>query len=873
MATPMMQQYQSIKKQYPGCILLFRLGDFYEMFGDDAVKASKILNIILTKRNKGAASQIPMCGVPHHAIDGYIAKLTKHGEKVAMCDQVSDPKLPGIVQRKVVRVITPGTTLNESILDNKTNNFLISIIKRNGAFGLCYTDITTGEFAVTQIKTLEETITEISKISPAECILENDLLNSEIGILLQKTFNKTLFSQYETFRNAQETLKDHFDVKTLNGFGLENKTIAIEAAGFVMNYLFDTQKTTLPHIKKISYFAVGKYMPIDEATLRNLELLYTLHDQKREGSLISVIDNTLTAMGGRMLKFWLIHPLQDINEINQRLDAIEEISNNTNIQTNLRDIFKDIVDIERIMAKLSLGSGNARDLLALKSSIQQIPTVKNHINKIKSSLFKKLHNDFINLETIVSLIEAAISQDPPISQANGGIIREGFNKELDRLKNISKKGKNFIKDLQEKEIKRTGITSLKVKFNKVFGYYIEISKTNAHLAPENYMRKQTLVNAERFITSELKEYEETVLNAEEKIIELEQKLFSEVRQQILDKTAEIQKDAYIFAMLDVICGLAYTAQINNYTKPIVDNGTIIDIKNGRHPVVEKINFSGTFIPNNVQLDNEKNRLLLITGPNMGGKSTVLRQTALIVLMAHIGSFVPASQAKISLTDRIFTRVGASDNLVKGQSTFMVEMQEAANILNNATSKSLIILDEIGRGTSTYDGVSIAWAITEYIHNRLQAKTLFATHYHELIAVAESLSHAKNFCITAKETNHKIIFLYKLEEGGINKSYGIEVAKLAGLPQEVVEKSNHILEDLEKNVIDKNIEKTLRDTQKNIPEAQMDLFGNEALIEEFERKTRNLKQIKDDIAQIDINKLTPLEALQKLDELKRKSNNN
>ena len=869
----MMQQYESIKAQYPDCILLFRLGDFYEMFGDDAVKAAKILNITLTKRNKGAASQMPMCGVPHHAIDGYIAKLTRHGEKVAMCDQVSDPKLPGIVQREVVRVITPGTTLNESILDNKTNNYLISIIERNGVFGLCYADITTGDFAVTQITTVIETIAEIAKISPAECILENDLFDEEIGTLLRSTFDKTFFSKYATFRDAKNTLKDHFEVKTLNGFGLEDKDVAIEAAGFVMNYLLETQKTTLSHIKKISYFSVSKYMPIDEATLRNLELLYTLRDRQKEGSLISVLDNTLTAMGGRMLKFWLTHPLQNINEINGRLNSVEEIGNKAGIHANLRETLKDIVDIERIMAKLSLGSGNARDLLALKASLEQIPALKNELNQMDSRLLQKLHNDFIDLDTIKSLIETAIAPEPPILLTSGGIIREGFNEELDKLKNISKKGKGFIKDLQEKEVKRTGISSLKVKYNRVFGYYIEISKANMHLAPEDYIRKQTLVNAERFITPELKEYEETVLNAEEKIITLEQKLFAEIRQQILEKTAEIQENAHIFAILDVICGLSYTAQINNYTKPIVDDSNIIDIKNGRHPVVEKINFSGNFIPNDIKLDNENDRLLLITGPNMGGKSTILRQTALIVLMAHIGSFVPASQANIGLTDRIFTRVGASDNLVKGQSTFMVEMQEAANILNNATSKSLIILDEIGRGTSTYDGVSIAWAITEYIHNRIQAKTLFATHYHELIAVANSLSHAKNFCITAKETDNKIIFLYKLEEGGIDKSYGIEVAKLAGLPQEVVDKSSHILEDLEENVIDKNIEKTLQDTKKNIPEAQMDLFENAALIEEFERKTRNLNKIKEDIAQIDINQLTPLEALQKLDELKRKSNNN
>ncbi len=870
MATPMMAQYEEIKKQYSDCILLFRLGDFYEMFGDDAVKASKILDITLTSRSKGD-SKIPLCGVPYHAIENYLAKLTKHGEKVAICDQVSDPKLPGIVQREVTRVVTPGTTFSESILDGKQNNYIASVVSKGDVFGFAYADITTGSFATTQINSQNDLFTELAKINPTECILPPEIYENDLGTILKDSFEHTYFFSFETFKDARETLKDHMQVKSLTGFGLDNHEIAVNAAGFLFNYLFETQKNDLKHIQKVKYFFTDEYMPMDEATLRNLELLYTLRDQQKEGSLLSVIDSTLTSMGGRLLKFWLTHPLLNKRDIQGRLDSIEEFIQNSGLLSDVRTLLKDVLDIERVMARLSLGSGNARDLVALKSSLQKIPEIKALLKQVKSSFLTHLQNSFNELERLIALIDKAIENEPPLIVREGGMIKDGYNKELDELKAISREGKNFIKDLQEKEIKRTGISSMKVKYNKVFGYYIEVSKANLQHIPEDYIRKQTLVNAERFITPELKEYEEKILNAEEKIIDIEYELFMQVRKEVLKYINEIQKNARVFATLDVLCGLAYTSIRNNYVKPEIHENGSIEIKAGRHPVVEKMTFSSNFIPNDMMLDQKENRLLLITGPNMGGKSTILRQTALIVLMAHIGSFVPADKARISLVDRIFTRVGASDNLVKGQSTFMIEMQEAANILNNATSKSLIILDEIGRGTSTYDGVSIAWAITEYIHNNIQAKTLFATHYHELIAVVESLPHAQNYCVSVKEKNGPVLFLYKLEKGGINKSYGIEVARLAGLPKEVVEQSKHILKDLEEDVVDQNIQKTARDHKERTNEDQMDLFGNAALIEEFERKTRHLSKMKEELDTIDVNSLTPLEALQKLDELKKKSN--
>lgn len=869
MATPMMQQYEKIKSQHKDCILFFRLGDFYEMFGEDAIKASKLLNITLTARNK-RDGKVPMCGIPHHAAENYIAKLTKFGEKVAICDQVSDPNLPGIVERQVTRIITPGTTFNDNVLDKKSNNFVASIAENKEGFGLSYADLTTGEFATTQVTELLELITEISKIAPSEIITSPEFFGDETINKIKDHFESICFFPFEIFRDSKNILTKHFGVDSLQGFGIEDYPLAIKAAGLLLEYLKDTQKTDLVHLHTIKYFSTGQYMPIDESTLRNLELLKTLRDQEKEGSLISVIDKTETSMGARMLKFWLTHPLLKKEEIDNRLNGVEELFGDHLLLQVLQELLKNISDIERLISKLSLGFGNARDMLALKESLSYIPEFKENLSEVKSNLLRKTHDSFIDLSVLVEAIEESINPDAPLALKDGNIIKDGFNKELDELKSISRDGKTFIKNLQKKEIKRTGINSMKVKYNKVFGYFIEVSKTNLHLVPEDYIRKQTLVNAERFITPELKEYEEKILGAEEKIIKLEYDLFQKIREKAVSHIKDILHNANLIARLDVLSSLATVTKHNNYNKPEITSDGGIEIIEGRHPVVEQMTFSSSFIPNDITLDNVDNQLLLITGPNMGGKSTILRQTALIVLLAHIGSFVPAKSASIQLVDRIFTRVGASDNLVKGQSTFMVEMQEAAFILNNATSKSLIILDEIGRGTSTYDGVSIAWAITEYIHNHIKAKTLFATHYHELISVIDNLEHAQNYSIAVKEKGDGVIFLYKLQKEGIDKSYGIEVAKRAGLPNEVIEKSTHILRNLEEDVVEKGIKKTLNDPKNKKSEDQMDLFGNAALIEEFERKTKGLKDMKKSLDDININELTPLEALQKLDELKRKT---
>lgn len=842
-ATPMIKQYEEIKAKHQDAILLFRLGDFYEMFKDDAIKASEILNITLTARAKGKGEEkMPMCGVPYHAVENYIAKLTRAGHKVAICDQISDPKLPGIVQRDVTRVITPGTTFNDNILDNKTNNYIVSIATTDSKFGLAYADITTGDFFVTEIENETELITEFTKLYPAECIFSDESASVQ---LLKDSFDKTSFFPYENYKESEEVIKDHFKIHSLNGFGTENSNAAILASGRLLSYLLETQKNDLKHIGKISRYSVKNFMPLDEATLKNLELLSTLRDNDKEGSLISVLDETLTSMGGRLLKKWLTQPLLNKDEIENRLNSVEELYKNSELLGNLREIFKNIMDIERIISRLSLGTGNARDLIALKNTINELP-------KIAKLWDLKLEN----LEPLAELIEIAIEEEPPITLRDGGMIKEGYNKELDELKTISREGKNFIKNLQEKEIKRTGISSMKIKYNKVFGYYIEVSKANLASVPEDYIRKQTLVNAERFITPELKEYEEKVLGAEEKIVELEYDLFQQIREKAVEYIEAIQKNAQMIATLDCLCSFAYVSKLNNYNKPKITNEFTINILAGRHPVVEKMTFSGDFIQNDIHIDNNERRLLLITGPNMGGKSTILRQVALTVLMSHIGCFVPADEAEIGLVDRIFTRVGASDNLIKGQSTFMVEMQEAANILNNATERSLIILDEIGRGTSTYDGVSIAWAITEYIHNTIKAKTLFASHYHELIEVVEKLQHAKNLSVAVKEKDDGVIFLYKLQEGGIDKSYGIEVARLAGLPNEIIKKSLNILRDLEKHTNEPKVK---------IDEDQMSFF------DQAPREHGKIDKIKEELNALDINGLTPLEALQKLDELKKNSN--
>lgn len=876
----MMAQYREIKAKYPDAILFFRLGDFYEMFFDDAIEASRLLQITLTSRNKGD-HKAPMCGVPYHAAQNYIAKLTRVGKKVAICEQLSDPNEPGIVKRDVVRVITPGTTLDDQILDQKTNNFLLALTfdpKNNtnkaDTFGLAYADISTGELRVTEINSIAELQSELQRIHPREALVPADLLQENFFNKIHETQLQTFFFTTEVPADSEYLLKNFFGVKDLNGFGIEGNPSAIKAAAILLQYLQETQKTNLQHIQGLQSYELCEFMPVDESTLKNLEITSTLRENKLEGSLLWVLDQTITSMGGRTLRFALTHPLLDANKIQERLDAVEDLYKNPLILDDLREDLKRVLDLERLLARLSLGHGNARDLLGLKSSLESVPNIKCIINNLQAPLLKIILNDLDALPDLVALIENAIVEEPPLAIREGGMIKDGYNSELDEIKKISRDGKGFIQALQEKEIERTGIHSLKIRYNSVFGYYIEISKTNLHAVPADYIRKQTLVNAERFITPELKEYEEKVLGAEEKIVAMEYEIFNNLRLRVVQEIGRIQKLAKAIASLDLLGSFAKVAIDSGYSKPAIHPSTqaTIRVEAGRHPVVEKMSFASRFVPNDVELDHDKNQLLLITGPNMGGKSTYLRQVALITLMAHIGSFVPAAKAEISLVDRIFTRVGASDNLVRGQSTFMVEMQETAYILNHATANSLIILDEIGRGTSTYDGMSIAWAITEFIHDKIGAKTLFATHYHELISLAEKLSNAQNYSVAVKENETDgVVFLYKIVKGGVDRSYGIEVAKLAGLPAEVTSKARQILVDLEEGIVEAGIQKELTDAMKRPSKDQMEIFGDETIKLEQRREHQQIKEnpAVEELKKLDLNAITPLEALNKLVELKNK----
>lgn len=841
----MLRQYQEIKKNHADAILFFRLGDFYEMFGPDALEASKILNITLTARSKGTDNEIPMCGIPYHAAEGYIAKLTKQGKKVAICEQLSDPALPGIVKRDVIRIVTPGTTLDNNILENKQNNYLVSIFRQGNIWGLSLVDLTTGEFKLTEISNKEILKNEIFRINPAEIILTPGLLKSGEVADFIKDFNYNTFLP-PTFTTPENLLIDHFHVRSLEGFGIANYKVGIEAAANLLAYLKETQKTTLEHINHLALYNFSEYMVLDEATLRNLEILKTIQEGNFENSLLSIIDKTQTAMAGRLLRQWLLHPLLCAEKINQRLEAVAEFTANSEWRNGISLQLKEISDIERLLGRIGCQRANARDLIALKNSLEIIPYIKKILKLVQSDLLKELIEALDNHQEVIDIINQTIKDDPAISLQDGDIIRAGYNQELDELRQIVSGGKDWIKNLQAQEIKRTGISSLKVRFNKIFGYYIEVSNANLSSVPANYTRKQTLVNGERFITPELKEYEEKVLGAEDKIKNLEYKLFLEIREKISRHILAMQKTALALAQIDVLLSFANLALLNNYCRPQIREDNQIIIKNGRHPVIEII-LNNQYIPNDVVLNSEDHLIILLTGPNMSGKSSFLRQVALIVLLAQIGSFVSAEEASIGIVDRIFTRVGATDNLAAGCSTFMMEMQEAANIINNATSKSLIILDELGRGTSTYDGVSIAWAVLEYLHNKIKAKTLFATHYHELIQAAEGLPNAQNYSVAVKENeNEGVVFLRKVVKGGIDKSYGVEVAKLAGLPKDLIFRAMTILSQLENE--NNNFRKMNQPTLPLMPKT------NEHPV---------ILQLK----QLDLDNLTPLEALKKLEELK------
>jgi DNA mismatch repair protein MutS len=861
--TPMMRQYMEIKSQYPDCLLFFRLGDFYELFLDDAKIGAKVLEITLTSRNKGKDGRIPMAGVPYHAVDSYLAKLVKAGHKVAICEQVGEPNGSGIVDREVVRIVTPGTVLSEQTLEKKENNYIASITIDPKKIGLAVADLSTGDFQAAEFKNLavEQTLSdELTRINPREVILPENLYNNPqiLKILKrQRDTNIYCFYDWEVFAdNARELLKNHFGVKTLRGFDLEDKDAALKSAAALLGYLKHTQRDKVGHLKKIRTYSPEEHLVLDRSTVLNLELFGTLRDGEKKGSLISFLDETSTAMGGRMLRAWLRKPLARKEIIDHRLAVVKALSQDCPVSDGLRECLKEVADIERILSRLAVGIGNARDLVSLKSSVRKILEIKDRLGDFKAPLLKTIRQDIDpKIEPLAKVIDAYIVDEPPVDIKQGGLIKAGVNAELDELRQSISGSKEWIADLEGKERERTGIASLKVKYNKVFGFYIEVSKANLHLVPENYRRKQTLVNAERFITPELKEKEEIVLTAEERISELEYKIFLELVARVLEDVEALQKTAQAIATLDCLLNFAQLAVKENYCRPKIVATGEIKIKDGRHPVVEKLLEDEQFVPNDTFLDNEKQQLLIITGPNMAGKSVYLRQVALITIMAQMGSFVPAKEATISVADRIFVRSGASDMITSGLSTFMVEMVETANILNHATKDSLVILDEIGRGTSTYDGVSIAWAVAEYLvsHPKTCPKTLFATHYHELLTLAEQYSKIKNFQMMVEESSKgNPIFLHKVVAGGASHSYGIEVAKLAGVPKDVIYRAVEVLGKLEDREVDA--------PQRKIavaPKEQMEFIS--------EKESEIAKEIKE----VDLENTTPLEALRKLVELKKK----
>jgi len=843
----MQKQYNEIKQKYPNEILFFRMGDFYEMFGEDAKIASKILNITLTARHKNSPNPVPMCGIPYHAVENYTYKLTKAGKRVAICEQASDPTLPGLVKREVVRVVTPGTTMDDKVIDDKSNNYLLSLFLNKDTWGFAICDLTTGEFQATQINEVALVKNEVLRLKPSEVIVPANLFNdSRFEKFLAELPNLNVFD-LPKFENASRFLCGHFNVKNLSSFGLNDLPVAVEASGLLLGYLKETQKTSLDHLLTLSRYALENFMVLDHATIRNLEIFQNAWDFSTQGSLLEIIDKTHTAMGGRLLRKWLLMPLINQNQIEQRLDAEEKMVEDPVFSVNLIEQFKNIADFERIIGKIGINRANARDFVALKVSLQQIPLIKESLKTQETKLLQTFYESFPDHAELVTLIETVLFDEPAVSLTEGGLIRDGYDKKLDELRKISKGGKEWLSEFQAKEIERTKITTLKVKYNKVFGYYIEISKGNIKNVPVDYIRKQTLVNAERYITPELKEYEDKILGAEEKIKQIEYQIFLELREKVIKFFSEIQVTAKIIAQLDVLLSFSLSAKLNNYTKPEITNDGVIKLFESRHPVIE--NFTESYVSNDLIMDHKKNEFILLTGPNMSGKSSFLRQIALNCLLAQIGSFVPAQKAVLGVVDRIFTRVGASDNLSQGVSTFMNEMQESANILNNATKDSLIILDEIGRGTSTFDGVSIAWAIIEYIHDKIQAKTLFATHYHELVDIIKKLNRAENYCVAVSEDKGKIIFLHKIIKGSTSQSYGIEVAKLAGLPEELVNKASEILLNLET--------KSQIKLDKQPRQASLSLSLHE-------------EKLKQELEKVDVNNITPLEALHKLNELKKET---
>ncbi len=859
-----MTQYGKIKENYPDTILLFRMGDFFETFEEDAKIASKVLGITLTKRANGGAGDVPLAGFPHHAIDTYLPKLVRAGYRVAVCEQMENPKFAkGIVKREVVEIVTPGVAISDKLLDHKKNNYLLSVYMENEIAGIAFCDISTGEFLTFEVMS-SEVAQQLGSINPSEILIPKKLKH-ELEPMIHKAVPSARITKIDdwifNYEYSSELLMNHFNTKTLKGFGIETLTAGISSAGAALNYLRETQKANLTHINKISRHNPSDYMILDHSTKRNLEIMFTMQDGEREGSLISILDKTATSMGGRMLKKWISAPLRKLEPILKRQESISELLQNKTLRKNLQNELKEIGDLERLTSKICTGRVNPRELLHLKTSLKKIPLIKQLLDQTSVDTLVAINQRLNSLDQIVEKIERAIADDPPLAVSDGGVIRNGYSPELDELRGLSTNAKDWITNLQKTERERTKISSLKVSYNKVFGYYIDISNANKDKVPENYIRKQTLVNSERFITPELKEYEDKILNAAENIGNLEYQLFDQVRIAAASETEVIQENARLIAMLDCYQSFAECADDYKYVSPQLNDSDLLEIIDGRHPVVERILPPGEkFTPNNCKLSSSDEQIIVLTGPNMAGKSVYLRQVGLIVLMAQIGSFVPASSAKIGLVDRIYTRVGASDNISAGESTFLVEMQEAANILNNATSRSLILLDEVGRGTSTFDGISIAWAITEYLHEnpKLAAKTLFATHYHELNEMATLFPRIKNFKVEVREYGDKVIFLHKVTSGGADHSYGIQVGQMAGLPLFVTNRAKEILANLEsKELTPYEMKKAKLAKLKGVDDFQISLF---------EMKDEELRK---HISDISINSLTPLEALNKLSELKKK----
>ena len=856
-----MEQYNRIKSEHPDEIVFFRMGDFYEMFGEDAKVASKILGITLTSRAHGKMERVPLAGVPYHAAEKYLTRLLKAGKKVVVCEQIEDPKkAKGLVKRDIVEIITPGTITLDQALDTQENNYLAGVFEGKDKYGIAFIELSTGEFKMEEV--VPEKLKEmLNTIAPSEILIPEEWEQSK-----KEEFKKGLNFQFTltpvegwkfSHDYAFKLLTEHFKVSSLEGFGVQELKSGTCSAGAILSYLNQTKKTLLTHLNKISRISNPGEMFLDSNTIRNLELLSSLGTKEKEHTLFSLLNQTKTPMGARLLRSWITRPLLNPLMIKKRQEGVSEFYDDRGLSDNICEKLDSISDLERLSGKLGYGKANPKDLIGLKESFKVIPEIGNLLYSAKSSILKEISNSFPEVSDIVKLIEESVVDDPPLILTEGGIIRKGFDQSLDELKNNVSENKNWIAHLEKNEKEKTGISSLKVGFNQIFGYYIEITKPHLSKVPQDYIRKQTMVNAERFVTPELKEREAKILGAEEKIFQMEYELFLKIRDQVATRTKDIQLCAELLASLDLLLSFSMVARENNYIIPEVDDGDLILIEEGRHPVIEHILEYGAFIPNDTRIGEEE-RIHIITGPNMAGKSTYLRQVGLIVLLAQIGSFVPAKKAKIGIVDRIFTRVGAMDNISLGQSTFLVEMNETANILNNATSKSLILLDEIGRGTSTFDGLSIAWSVTEYLHNneKLCAKTLFATHYHELTELAKYLPKLRNYNVAVKEWEDEVIFLRKIIPGGCDDSYGIQVARLAGIPREVLERAKEILSELESG----------EHTYEKLPQARGETIARDFQLSIFSPMEKLLYE---ELKKIEIEKLTPLEALNKLEELKRK----